>query len=337
MDPRPAPNVESAAILQVNMAVDPAPLPAAHVVLLNWNGWRDTLPCLNSLAQLEDPPDRVWIVDNGSTDDSIARIEEWRRGRDDGGRFILLRSPENLGFSGGNNLGIRRALDEGAELIWLLNNDTTVDRGALTALARTALEDDAIGLVGSLILYEKDPETINSAGIRVSPFAMSARLLGLNERRADPRFTVRRDVDAVSGCSMLLKGSALRRIGLLEERYFLYFEEVDLALRLKAAGYRVVFDPESVVLHKQWGAIQPYPELADYYLPRSQVLFIKKFCGRAHAVAATAWFASKYLVRVVIRSARIHDWNCLRAFRRGLEHGLRGRYDYRWPLSKAPR
>jgi GT2 family glycosyltransferase len=279
----------------------------------------------------------VYIVDNGSADESVARIEGWRRGRADRDRFIFLRSAANLGFSGGNNLGIRRALEDGAELIWLLNNDTAPAKDALTALVRASLEDEAIGIVGSLILYKHDPETINSAGILVSPFSMRARLLGLNERRADPRFNTQRDVDAVSGCSMLLRTSALRRVGLMEERYFLYFEELDLALRLKKAGYRCVFAPESVILHKQWGSIQPYPELADYYLPRSQVLFTEKFAGKAHAAAAIVWFAARYFPRVVIRSVRIKNFACLRAFGLGLWHGLVGRFDYRWPMGGASR
>lgn len=314
----------------------PAP-PRVAIVILNWNGWKDTLPCLDSLTELKGPPPRVYVVDNGSADESAARIEDWRRGRADRDRFILLRSTENLGFSGGNNLGIRRAFDEGAEFVWLLNNDTTVAGDSLTALVRVALEDASIGAVGSLILTERDPETINSAGILVSPFTMAARLLGMNEKRADPRFNVQRDVDAVSGCSLFLRASALRGVGSMEERYFLYCEEVDLALRLKKAGYRCVFAPGSVVFHKQWGSIQPYPEIADYYLARSQVLFIRKFSGQAHAAAAIIWFAAKYFPRVVIRSVRIKNFACLRAFRLGLWHGLIGRFDYRWPTPTAPR
>lgn len=314
------------------MSVPPPAPPRAAIVILNWNGWEDTLECLASLRELDFPEFRVIVVDNGSDNDSTGRIEQWILGQRGTVRIDLIRSRENLGFSGGNNLGIRRALDEGAEFVWLLNNDTTIDKDALAALVRVALEDESIGAVGSLILYQRDPGTINSAGILIAPFALRARLLGLNEKRADPAFNVRRDVDAVSGCSILLRASALRTIGSMEERYFLYFEEVDLALRLKKSGYRCVFAPESVVFHKQWGSIQPYPELADYYLARSQVLFIKKFAGKAHAAAAVVWFAAKYFPRVVIRSVRIRNFACLRAFGLGLWHGLIGRFEYRWPV-----
>ena len=306
--------------------------PRVAVIVLNWNGWKDTLECLESLRHLDYPAFKTILVDNGSTNDSVARIEEWRQGKMSGTDLAILRTGENLGFAGGNNAGIRHALDAGFDFVWLLNNDTIVEERSLIELVRLARTDEAIGAAGSLVLFHRAPDRINSAGIRVGRFGRRARLLGLNRDKTEREFLQRREVDAVSGCSMLLLARALRQVGLLDERYFLYLEEVDLCTRLRQQGFRCWVVPESIVFHKQWGSIQPYPELADYYLSRSQVLYIRKFSSGLHALLGHALFFGKYLPLVILRSLRIRDFSCFKAFRLGMRHGFSGRYEYRWPL-----
>jgi hypothetical protein len=272
------------------------------------------------------------LVDNGSTNDSLVRIEEWAQGKMSRAELTIVRTGENLGFAGGNNAGIRRALEKGCDFVWLLNNDTVVDERALLELVRVARTDEAIAVVGSLILYQRSPNMINSAGICVSRFGRRARLLGLNRPVTEREFLTRREVDAVSGCSMLLRCRALREAGFMDERYFLYMEEVDLCTRLRLLGRRCWFAPDSIVFHKHWGSIQPYPELADYYLSRSQVLYIRKFSSGVHAVLDHALYFGKSLPLVILRSLRIRDFACLKAFQLGIRHGFSGRFDYRWPL-----
>jgi len=306
--------------------------PRVAVIVLNWNGWKDTLECLESLRHLDYPAFKTILVDNGSTNDSVARIEEWRKGRMDEAELTIIRTRENLGFAGGNNVGIRHALDAGFDFIWLLNNDTIVDERSLMELVRVARTDEMIGAVGSLVLFHRTPDRINSAGICVARFGRRARLLGLNRNKGEAEFLKRRKVDAVSGCSMLLRARALSEIGLLDERYFLYLEEVDLCTRLRQKEFCCYVVPESIIWHKQWGSIQPYPELADYYLSRSQVLYIKKFSSGLHALLDHALFFGKSLPLVILRSLRIRDFSCFKAFQLGIRHGFSGRFDYRWPL-----
>jgi len=240
--------------------------PPVAVIVLNWNGWKDTLDCLESLRRLDYPAFKTVLVDNGSTNDSVARVEEWRRGKMGEADLTILRTDRNLGFAGGNNIGLRYALEQGFDFAWLLNNDTIVEARSLRELVRPAQANEAVGAVGSLVLFQRSPDTINSAGISVARFGRQARLLGLNRKKTEEEFLKSREVDAVSGCSMLLRCGALREAGLLDERYFLYLEEVDLCTRLRQKGFRCRVAPESVIFHKQWGSIQPYPELADYYL-----------------------------------------------------------------------
>ncbi|MCX6563024.1 MAG: glycosyltransferase family 2 protein [Candidatus Aminicenantes bacterium] len=306
--------------------------PRVAVIVLNWNGWKDTLECLESLRRLDYPAFKTILVDNGSTNDSAARIAEWRQGKMDEAELTIIRTEENLGFAGGNNVGIRHALDAGFDFVWLLNNDTIVDERSLIELVRLARADERIGAAGSLVLFHRAPDRINSAGICVGRFGRRARLLGLNRNKSEAEFLKRREVDAVSGCSMLLRSRALRDVGLLDERYFLYLEEVDLCTRLKQKEFRCWVVPESIIWHKQWGSIQPYPELADYYLSRSQVLYIRKFSSGLHALLDHALFFGKCLPLVLLRSLKIRDFACFKAFWLGMHHGFSGRFDYRWPL-----
>jgi len=312
-----------------------AAYPRVAIIVLNWNGWEDTLGCLESLGRLRYPSFRTIVVDNGSTNDSLTKIEAWKAGHPGAPGLTVLETGENLGFAGGNNAGIRHALKAGFDYVWLLNNDTVADPQSLLELVRAAESDSRIAVTGSLILYQRSPGMINSAGIRISRFGR-ARLLGLNRPKSEPKFNVPREVDAVSGCSMLLRCSALRAVGLMDERYFLYLEEIDLCTRLRQAGYRCWVAPESIVFHKQWGSIQPYPELADYYLSRSQVLYIKKFYSGFQAVLDYALFIGRYFPGVILRSRRIRNFDCYRAFKIGLRHGFAGRFDYRWRGRASP-
>ncbi len=128
-----------------------ATAPMVYIILLNWNGWKDTVECVESCRKLSYPDVRIVIVDNGSTDGSETRLRE---------RFPdleLIQTGANLGFAGGNNVGIRYALEKGAEYVWLLNNDTIADAEALSALVQAAEDDQTVGMVGSKIVYHDDP------------------------------------------------------------------------------------------------------------------------------------------------------------------------------------
>jgi GT2 family glycosyltransferase len=205
-------------------------------VVLNWNGGEDTLRALTSLEGIE-----TICVDNGSTDGSDAEVAR---------RFPaveLIRNGENLGFAGGNNAGIRRALERGADWVLLVNNDAEVEPGIAEALERAAAARPDAGLLACKVLFE-DGQTVMYAG------ASFNALLGYSGRRkgfGDPdRFHELHDVVRADGAAMAMSRAALERVGLLDEQLFAYVEDVELSLRMHDAGFAVVFVPDAVVRHK---------------------------------------------------------------------------------------
>jgi GT2 family glycosyltransferase len=213
------------------------PNPRVACVVLNWNGWKDTLDCLDALNKCTYPELSVIVVDNGSTDDSVARITAAHR------HAALLTSENNLGFAGGNNIGIRHALEHGAELVWLLNNDTQPDTGALSALVEKARSDQQIGAVASICYFASAPSRVQAwAGARVNLWIGYSRLT--TKPHADDWF------DTLNGTSMLVTKAAFEDAGFLDEGFFLYWEDTEFCLRLRRKGWRIAAAPHSRVLHK---------------------------------------------------------------------------------------
>ena len=261
------------------------------VLILNWNGWADTLECLESVLKLDYPSFRILVCDNGSTDGSVDRILDWAAGRldavperremaayanppvpkpiavvkidradvgdaarDEAGDapLVLIRNGANLGFGAGNNVGLRYALARGFDLIWLLNADTVVAPGSLSALVARIQGDPAIGLCGSLLCHYDAPALIEEAGgCAYYPLLGIARRIERDAPIAhvDPAMTERR-LGYVSGASCLVRSDFVRDVGPMTEEHFLYGEEIDWALRAKGR-YRLGFAPGSVVYHKK--------------------------------------------------------------------------------------
>jgi len=259
-----------------------APLvyPLVYIVLLNWNGWRDTRACLDSLEGLSYPNYRVVVVDNASTDGSEARLRESHP------EVTLLQSGANLGFAGGNNVGLRYALGGGADYVWLLNNDTLVEPDALTHLLARMEEDPEVGLCGSTLVYEGDRETVQAwGGARYNRWLGTVRHLGQGKPRAQAvdAPSVERDLDYLVAASTLASRRFLEEVGLLREDYFLYFEELDWAVRAKGR-FRLGYAPKSVVYHKEGSSIggsdqaKPHKSwTADLYALKNRVVFTRRY------------------------------------------------------------
>jgi GT2 family glycosyltransferase len=216
---------------------------------VNWNGRADTLECLESLSGLDDPYSRIVVSDNASSDQSVEAV------RREYPSAIILANPENLGFAGGNNVGIRYALQQGADYVWLLNNDTIVERNALSTLVQVAESDPAIGILGSKIYYYSDRDVISFAGATIDWGKGRSPHVGRGESDRGQYDTVR-DVDRVSGCSMLVRKEVCERVGLLDDDFFLYAEDVDWCVRARIAGYRCVYVPASMVFHKEAASVK---------------------------------------------------------------------------------
>lgn len=243
------------------------------VILVNYNGWRDTIECLESLGQAEYDNFDVIVVDNGSTDDSAARIREYVEGKT---RVSLLISPVNHGFSGGNNQGIRAAIQAGAEYVVLLNNDTIVKNDFLTYAIQTAGDDLGAGIVTGKILYYSEPDTIWYGGGSLLKRSGVAIHKGYGEADRGQRDVVE-ETGFVTGCFMVLTKACIERVGLLPEEYFLYCEDTAYCHEVLCAGLKLIYDYRSVVYHKVSAAAGRDSRGCIYYSVRNTLLVHKKY------------------------------------------------------------
>lgn len=275
------------------------------IILVNWNGWRDTLECLESLMLLEYPEFRFVVCDNGSADDSLDRIKTWaghhavscieyrRVEAESGGDraadpvLTLIRNDKNLGFAGGNNVGLRYGLARvDVDFFWLLNNDTVVEPDALTHLVARMQQHPEVGICGSTIRLYHNRERIQALG-----GGYYCRWIGLpwhygRFKRWDGNFNnlqcAESRMNYVEGASMLASRQFIEEVGLLCEDYFLYFEEADWAIRASKGRFTLAYAPQSVVYHKVGSSIGTSSNPArksfvcDFYNIRNRILFARR-------------------------------------------------------------
>ncbi|UCH83588.1 MAG: glycosyltransferase family 2 protein [Candidatus Latescibacterota bacterium] len=221
-----------------------SPSPRVTVVVLTWNGKRLTLECLESLAKLTYDNIDIVVVDNASTDGTADAISDVY-----GDRVTVIVNDANLGFAGGNNVGIQHALSAGAEYILLLNNDTLVDPGMAGALADALSGSADIGIVGPKIYYASPPDQIWYAGGRINLARGTARHIGIRETDTGQYDTVK-DVDYVTGCALMARREVIERIGFLDTAFEAYYEDADFCMRARQAGYRIIYVPAGRVWHR---------------------------------------------------------------------------------------
>jgi GT2 family glycosyltransferase len=256
--------------------------PPIYIVLLNWNQADLTLDCLDSLAETSYPNTKIVLVDNGSTDDSLVRIREAYP------EVEIIENGENLGYSPANNRGIEHALKLGAEYILLLNNDTVVAPDFLEPLVEVAESSPLIGVVSSKIYYFDEPERIWYGGgyidwkTGLTAHMRVGQVDGQNDgRRGDSLDSHEQemaieDVNFVSACALFIKREVLESVGLLDERYFIYYDDTDWCARVIQAGFRCVYAPQSKIWHKVSAAMGAASPRTAYYMARNEILFLQK-------------------------------------------------------------
>lgn len=304
-----------------------------YVIVLNWNGAEDTIACVNSLFTLDRSAYQVVICDNASSDSSIAQIRSWAAGQSDesakplrsqtpdaparksesrslvelpndptawghasllAGSVVLIHTGSNLGYAGGNNVGIRYAQERGdADFFWILNNDTAVTPSALTALLLKASTDADYGIVGSTLLYHYRPEYVQVLGgcsfsawtTRVTPVGWGKTA---TEAKAVSESSVESQLDYVAGACMLVSKAFIDDVGLMQEDYFLYYEEIDWAergARSKNHAWRLGFAHDSVVFHKVGASAGTgATKESTRQIYTSKIRFMKRFYPSRNAV-----------------------------------------------------
>lgn len=271
------------------------------IVVLNWRGADDTIACLQSLLDLQGADFQIVVCDNGSADGSYERIREWLLAHGDSHEYLrthplceltreqaeqlspmsppalyLVQTGANLGYSGGNNVGIRLALtDPRTEFVWLLNNDTEVEPDSLLRLVERCRARPDIGICGSKLVYHHDRSQIQGLGGLFNPWLATSLHYQINQSSAvvHQDDEVDRHLSYIVGASLFLRASLLKDIGLLEERYFLYFEEIDLARRARGR-YAIGMATSSVVYHKEGASTEGgRGVLADFYVLRNRLVY----------------------------------------------------------------
>lgn len=241
------------------------------IILLNWNGKKDTLECLFSLEKVNTPHFTTIVVDNGSTDDSVVEIRKAFP------NVPILETGMNLGFAEGNNRGIEWALRHKAEWILLLNNDTVVDPEFLNAYLRAAKKKPKGKILGGKILSYNKPNLIDHLGGYWAP--KEAQFYSPYCNQPDKPDFEMEEVDYVCGASLFMHRSVPETIGLLEPNFFLFWEESDFCIRAKKNGFEVWTVPEAIIWHKVSSSFTGGKPHTHYFWWRSRLLWIERNCN----------------------------------------------------------
>ena len=282
---------------------------AVYIIVLNYNSWRDTIECLESLIEQDYPDFKIVVVDNGSVNDSVFQLESWtktiteNRGINanrilyhqhqfieqethDNSLISFIWSDHNGGYAAGNNIGIRYSnLLSKDHYLWLLNNDTIVFKDTLSILTGFFQNNKAknVGLVGCLQLFYHDPTRIQCTYGRYNKNTGLPEQMGENQALLRPVVIKQEDIHYLSGACLLTRSNVLEKVGLLSEDYFLFFEELDIAYRMKKAGYTLLFCNETHILHKHGTSIDGKSQkgsdaspLGNYHHFKSKFIFARK-------------------------------------------------------------
>ena len=247
--------------------------PKVSIIIVNYNGIDDTLECLNSLKSLSYPNCEVIIVDNASRNASSALDKIYN----DFPNVKIISLGQNLGFAGGNNVGIDYALkQQKAEYILLLNNDTAVAPDFLKKMIEAGESDEEIGIVGAKIYYHSDPTRIWYNGGHFS-WTDGGKHEEYNRLDANPNDAKIKPTKFITGCAMLIKAKIILNIGLMDESFFMYYEDIDWSLRAKEAGYKTAVATSAHIWHKvSRSAIGMGEPKRHYYHIRNALLLAKK-------------------------------------------------------------
>ncbi len=282
--------------------------PLVSIVTLNWNGLRDTLACLSSLERVSYPNVDRWMVDNGSTDGSPEAV------RAHFPDVRLVTNPTNLGFAAGFNRGIRAALESGADYVFVLNNDTVLDPDVVTWLMRPMQIHSDVGISVPKIVYSDAPEKIWSAGARWVALPPRVKLIGYGEASTKDELNQPCDLDYATGCAMLISRRTFETVGLFDEGYFMYQEDYDYSVRVRASGLRIRYEPYALVQHKVSQGLGENSMRKWYLWSESVVLFYRQHVSWVGLMQFIIWVAAREMVK--------GNLSILPAFWRGIRSGF---------------
>lgn len=263
------------------------------IIILNWNSWKETFECLDSILKtnknffhLE-----IILVDNASSSSFDEKLREYaKKSKERNINLAFIQNKENLGFAGGNNIGIKKALENKADFILILNNDTIVDKNLVINLLKSSEKDEKDGVIGAKIYFAKGYEfhkdrykkddlgkIIWFAGGIIDWNNVYSSHRGVDEVDVG-QYDKRIETDFVTGCCMFVKREVFEKVGFFDEKYFLYLEDADLSMRAKKTGYRLIYEPKAFLWHKNaQSSGKPGSKTHEYYQTRNRLLFGFKY------------------------------------------------------------
>jgi GT2 family glycosyltransferase len=286
------------------------------VVTLNWNLKNETIACIESVLAAGLAREKMVVVDNGSSDDSVQAISAHFDHS-----LPLICNAGNLGFAGGMNAGIQYALEQGAASVLLLNNDTVIASTMIRVLLEAADElHDSLGILGPAIYYYDKPEQLWRLGDvrhRYLPMPLTVKSDAILASDLKPF-----QVDYVTGCAMLIRREVFECIGLLDQRYFMYFEDADFCRRARDAGFLVWCVPQAKMWHKVSLTSQRDRPFNRYHRALNQVRFYHEHSHGPSAILREGYIAVK-LIKTMLEDLWHGDWTLIRPLWRGTIIGYR--------------
>jgi GT2 family glycosyltransferase len=274
-------------------------LPLVYVVVLNWNSRDDVIECIGSLINIDYPRYELLVVDNGSSDGSVESLEA------EFPTLQIIVNETNLGACEGRNVGIRYALEKGADYVALLDNDTVVDQNLLTELVKAGEADPQAGMLVPKVYDYWDRRKIASAGSRSCWFPPGRiKIIGLGKEDS-AIYERQREIDYATGCAVLVKGEVFERVGMFDPTFFYGWEEYDLSKRIREGGYRILYAPDGQLWHKIASA-RGYPLLKWRHLGRATVYFYKKHISLPYLALPlyVLWVLAREIIKGNRRAAR---------------------------------
>jgi GT2 family glycosyltransferase len=297
------------------------------IVLVNYNGLADTRRCLASLCRQDYPRRSVLVVDNASTEDPRPSLAA------DFPDCHLLRSSTNTGWAGGNNLGIRYALEHGADQVILLNNDTVAAPDLVSRLVSAAAAHPAYGVLGPVIRFLEPPHDVMTDGCTFNGAGQTGFFQRLEVTLTAQNPPAVAEVDIVNGCCTMVAAPVFNRIGLIDERFFLVHEEADFCLRARRAGYRCGVIDAALVWHKGSSSFKRTGKAFQrYYDARNLMLLLHKHPPRRagqRSLFRSRWEYVKYLYHRFTLEKENGQEGAADAVLEGFLDGLAGRYGIR--------
>jgi len=330
--------------------------PTVAIIILNWNGWSDTVECLESVYQINYPNYHVVVVDNHSSDNSIQKINDYALGKlevksnffkydptnkpigivqynrenweikkksNTNKQLILIKNEINYGFAEGNNIGIKFAFKNfNTDYILLLNNDIVVDKDFLRILVQEGEKDTKIGLLGPKMYYYDNPNVIWCIGGKIDWKLARGLHVGIDEEDKG-QYNRKKAFEYINGSSLLIKKEVFDKVGLLDKRFFLYFEETDLTLRASKNGYESLYVPNAKIWHKiskSGGGIKK--EIGLYYITRNRWLFMKKWASKGNFFIFVFLQIFAAIILPTFMSIYYKNRILFQAYYNGLWHGI---------------